>query len=331
MKFLIAGFGSIGRRHLRNLRELGEDDILLYRSHRSTLPDDEIAGLVVETDLRAALDHRPDAVIISNPTALHLDVAIPAAQAGAALLLEKPISHSMERVADLKSAAEAGGGRVLVGFQLRFHPTLRRAAELLAQGAIGQPMAARAHWGEYLPNWHPWEDYRQGYAARSDLGGGVVLTLSHPFDYLRMLLGDVESLSAFTAERGGLGLPVEDTAEIGLRFVSGAVGSVHLDYLQQPATHTLEIIGTAGSLRWNNADGSLNIYQPEAQEWQTEMPPQGFERNCLFLDEMRHFVQVARGAEQPLCTIDDGTRALEIALLALESARDGQRKTLSTG
>jgi predicted dehydrogenase len=159
----------------------------------------------------------------------------------------------------------------------------------------------------------------------------VVLTLSHPFDYLRMLLGDVESLSAFTAERGGLGLPVEDTAEIGLRFVSGAVGSVHLDYLQQPATHTLEIIGTAGSLRWNNADGSLNIYQPEAQEWQTEMPPQGFERNCLFLDEMRHFVQVARGAEQPLCTIDDGTRALEIALLALESARDGQRKTLSTG
>jgi predicted dehydrogenase len=143
MKFLIAGFGSIGRRHLRNLRELGEDDILLYRSHRSTLPDDEIAGLVVETDLRAALDHRPDAVIISNPTALHLDVAIPAAQAGAALLLEKPISHSMERVADLKSAAEAGGGRVLVGFQLRFHPTLRRAAELLAQGAIGEPMAAR--------------------------------------------------------------------------------------------------------------------------------------------------------------------------------------------
>jgi predicted dehydrogenase len=331
MKFLIAGFGSIGRRHLRNLRELGENDIVLYRSNRSTLPDDEIAGLPVETDLRAALSHQPDAVIISNPTALHLDVAIPAAQAGMAILMEKPISHSLDHVEEFRSAVQAGGARVLVGFQLRFHPTLQRAAQLLAEGAVGTPLAARAHWGEYLPNWHPWEDYRQGYAARADLGGGVILTLCHPFDYLRMLLGDVESLSAFTGSISGLDLSVEDTAEIGLRFTSGAVGSVHLDYLQQPPTHTLEIIGSAGTLRWNNADGALSIYQPEDQVWQTEMPPEGFERNWLFLDEMRNFLAVIRGEAQPLCSLEDGIRALEIALLALDSAKTGQHKALQAG
>src|SRR5512142_2715742 len=106
MKYLIAGFGSIGRRHLRNLRALGEEDILLLRSHHSTLPDDEIAGLPVETELRAALSHKPDGVIIANPTALHLDVAIPAAEAGCAILMEKPISHSLERVDDLRKAAQ---------------------------------------------------------------------------------------------------------------------------------------------------------------------------------------------------------------------------------
>jgi predicted dehydrogenase len=324
MKFLIAGFGSIGRRHLRNLRELhalGELDapeIVLYRSHQSTLPDDEIAGLPVETDLSAALAHLPDAVIVSNPTALHLDVAIPALQAGAAVLLEKPISHSLDRVDDLRAAAVSAGDRLLVGFQFRFHPTLRRAAELLSQGAVGQPAAVRAHWGEYLPDWHPWEDYRQGYAARPDLGGGVILTLSHPFDYLRMLLGEVDAVSAYTAT-SGLGLPVEDTAEIALRFSCGAVGSVHLDYLQQPPTHTVEIVGTAGTLRWNNADGSLAVYRPGA-DWQVEQPPEGFDRNWLFLDEMRHFVAVARGEAQPLCTVEDGIRALEIATQALESA-----------
>ncbi len=333
MKFLIAGFGSIGRRHLRNLRELGENDILLYRSNRSTLPEDEIAGLTVETDLRDALSHRPDAVIISNPTALHLDVAIPAAELGCAILMEKPISHSLDRIADLEAAAQRGGARILVGFQFRFHPTLRRAAELLAEGAIGQPLAARAHWGEYLPNWHPWEDYKQGYAARADLGGGVILTLSHPFDYLRWLLGDVESLWAFTSGRGGLELPVEDTAEIGLRFGSGALGSVHLDYLQQPPTHTLEIVGTMGTLRWNNADGSLAVHRAGGQGWQTEMPPEGFDRNWLFLDEMRHFIAVAKGEAQPLCTLEDGRKALEIAVRALESAQnwasqDGLRKAL---
>jgi predicted dehydrogenase len=329
MRFLIAGFGSIGRRHLRNLRTLGEQDILLYRSHRSTLPEEEIAGLPVETDLEAALAHRPDAVIVSNPTALHLDVAIPAARAGCAILLEKPISHSLERVSEFQEAVRQGGAVVLVGFQFRFHPTLRRAARLLADGAIGLPLAARAHWGEYLPGWHPWEDYRQGYAARADLGGGVILTLCHPLDYLRMLLGDISALWAFTTTHGGLDLPVEDTAEIGLQFAGGAVGSVHLDYLQQPATHTLEIVGSAGTMRWNNADGSLAVYRP-GTDWQVEMPPEGFERNWLFLDEMRNFIAAARGETQPACSLEDGIRSLETALCARESALDGLRKTMRT-
>lgn len=333
MKFLIAGFGSIGRRHLRNLLALGERDILLYRSHRSTLPDDEIASFPVETDLKAALAHKPDAVIVSNPTALHLDVAIPAARAGCAILLEKPIAHSLERVDELRDAVQRGGARVLVGFQFRFHPTLSRAARLLAGGAIGRPQAVRAHWGEYLPDWHPWEDFRQGYAARADLGGGVILTLCHPFDYLRMLLGEITALNAFASYGSGLDLPVEETAEVGLRFQSGVVGSVHLNYLQRPPAHHLEIIGSQGTLRWNNADGALSVYRADSggeggSGWQTELPPEGFERNTLFMDEMRNFLAVARGEAQPVCTLEDGIRALEIALLARGSAQDGLRKTL---
>src|SRR5512145_178901 len=106
-KFLIAGLGSIGRRHFRNLIALGETDIILLRSHRATLPDDELAGYPVETNLQEALQkHKPDAVIVANPTALHLDVAIPAAEAGCAILLEKPVSHSLERLAVLQQAAQ---------------------------------------------------------------------------------------------------------------------------------------------------------------------------------------------------------------------------------
>lgn len=327
MKFLIAGFGSIGRRHLRNLRSLGMEDIILLRSHHSTLPDDEITGLPVETTIEAALAHRPDAVIVANPTALHLDVAIPAAEAGCAILMEKPVSHTMERLGELKEAVQRGRARVLVGFQFRFHPTLRRAAGLLASGVLGSPLAARAHWGEYLPAWHPWEDYRQGYAARPDLGGGVILTLSHPFDYLRMLLGEVSALWAMTPSGGGLQLAVEDTAEIGLAFQCGAVGSVHLDYLQQPPTHTLEVVCSAGTLRWNNADGLLSVFRGGGQEWETEAPPDGFERNWLFLEEMRNLIALVRGEAAPACTLEDGIRALEIAVLARQSASDGQRKT----
>ena len=318
MKFLIAGFGSIGRRHLSNLLSLGEKDILVYHTGHSTLPEAQLAGFQVETDLGAALAQRPDAVIVANPTALHLAVAIPAAEAGCHILMEKPVSDSLEGTTELSAALARGGGRLLVGFQFRFHPGLRKAAELLREGAIGRPVFARAHWGEYLPNWHPWEDYRQSYAARPELGGGVVRTLTHPFDYLRWLLGEAEVAGAQVGTLGDLGIPVEDTAEVSLRFAGGTLGSLHLNYVQQPASHTLEIIGTQGTLRWDNADGGLHCFRVSTAAWEHYPVPDGFERNSLFLDEMRHFIDVAGGRAEPVCSLDDGLRVQQLALDAFK-------------
>ena len=323
MKFLIAGLGSIGRRHFRNLLALGERDIILYRTQRSSLPDDELAGFPVETNLQAALAHKPQAVIISNPTSLHLETAIPAAEAGCSILLEKPVSHTLDGLERFELALQHGGGKMLVGFQFRFHPTLRQAAELIRSGSLGKPLSVHAHWGEYLPDWHPWEDFRQGYSARTDLGGGVVLTLSHPLDYLRFVIGEVGAVWAFTSAQG-LGLAVEDTAEIGLRFSSGVIGSLHLDYNQRPPSHYMEITATKGSLRWDNRDGSLDVYDAEKKTREKIMPPAGFERNQLFLDEMSHFLSVLRGESEPLCSWQDGKQALRLALAALQSAGQGR-------
>ncbi len=327
MKFLIAGFGSIGRRHFHNLLALDERDIIFLRSKKSTLPDDELADYILETELEAALAHQPDAVIISNPTALHLDVAIPTAEQGCHLFLEKPISHNLDRIDELQAALKRGGGRVFVGFQFRFHPGLEIIRKIVASNnplptthpSIGRPISVRAHWGEYLPNWHPWEDYRKGYSARQDLGGGVVLTLCHPLDYLRWIFGDVTKLWAFTAQSSDLELTVEDTAEIGLRFKNGMTGTVHLDYCQQPASHRLEIIGAEGTIRWDNADGTVKI--SNGQEWQKYPVPENFERNDLFLSQMKHFVGVVNGIDDPICTLDDGIKALELALAVHESSQ----------
>jgi predicted dehydrogenase len=324
MKILIAGFGSIGRRHLRNLRALGYEDILFYRTRRSTLPDDEIAGLPVETSIQAALAHKPDAVIITNPTALHMDVALPAAEAGCHILMEKPIFHSMERMDEFKAALQHGGGQFASAFQFRFNPGLQKTAELIKAGAFGRVLSARAHWGEYLPAWHPWEDYRASYPARRDLGGGVIMTLCHPLDYLRWLLGEVNELSAFTASNSGLELEVEDTAEINLHFCSGALANVHLDFVQRPATHHLEIIGTEGTLYWDNTDSQVKVFYAADQRWENFQAPAGFERNVMFMDELTHFLAVCQGQTQPLCPLEDGERALQIILAAYRSAQNGQ-------
>ena len=323
VKTLICGFGSIGRRHLNNLRTLGETEFVLLRSHQSTLEEGDLNGIPVETEINSALAHHPDAIIVSNPTALHLGVAIPTAQAGCAILLEKPISHDMQRVNELQLALEENGNRLLVGFQFRFHPVLRKVKELLLKNDIGRITSFRAHWGEYLPGWHPWEDYRQSYSARLELGGGVVNTLSHPLDYLRWFFGNPSEVWALTSSIG-LGLDVEDTAEIGLCYSNGMTGSVHLDYIQQPPEHTFLIIGTDGTITFDNASASAVIHRPGKPEAENILPPAGFERNQLFLDEMRHFQHVVSGKELPACTFDDGIAALKITLAVHQSAGTGQ-------
>ena len=328
MKFVIAGLGSIGRRHLKNLLALDQRDILLYRSNKSTLSDLHSYNFPVETNLEAVLDTKPDAVIISNPTALHLEVAIPAAVAGCNIFMEKPLSNSMERIDLLKRALQTGKGKFFTAFQYRFHPGLKAAVELLQEGTIGRPLSVNAHWGEYLPDWHPWEDYRVGYSARSDLGGGVLLTLCHPIDYLRWMLGEISSVWAFTGRLGDLDLDVEDTAEIGLRFTNGVLGSVHLDFNQRPTSHTIKIVGTEGTLHWNNFDGTVQLYRQNKKQWEKFPPPAGFERNHLFLAEMSHFLSLIQGESAPVCTLEDGVRALEVTLAALRSGSEGVLVTI---
>ena len=331
MRFLICGLGSIGRRHLKNLLALGERDIVLYRTGLSTIGDAELAGLPVEHDLETALERwRPDAALVTNPTGLHLRVAVPAAQAGCHLLIEKPVSDRLEGLDDLRRAIADGGGQILMGFQFRFNQGLIRAKDLIAKGTIGRPLSARAHWGEYLPDWHPWEDYRSSYAARADLGGGAALTLCHPFDYLRWLLGEVISVQGATLRSGTLDLDVEDLAEAILQLDGGCLASVHLDYYQRPAQHWLAIQGSEGTLRWDGRSGDLQWRSATDGDWHDEPAAEGYERNTMFLEEMKHFLAVARGDQQPLCSLDDGVRALEIALAVRRSADEGKRIELRT-
>ncbi len=318
MKYLIAGFGSIGRRHFNNLLGRDENDILFLRSYQSTLDDAALGDYQVETDIESALAHRPDAVIIATPSALHLDLAIPAAEQGCHLLIEKPLSNTLKGVENLALAAEKSGSRILMGFQFRYHPNLIMIKKMIEDGRIGRPLHLRSHWGEYLPGWHPWEDYRKSYAARKDLGGGVLLTLCHNFDYLRWIFGEATVHSALLGYHSGLELDVEDSAEVSLVFEEGLLGSVHLNFTQQPGKHSLEVVGTEGSLAWDYYQNriDLNSLDQDGSLVEECLTAKDFERSQLFVDEMDHFISVVQGKEEPRCSLEDGIKALEICIQA---------------
>jgi predicted dehydrogenase len=340
MRVLFVGLGGIGQRHLRNLQTLLGMDVTIsaYRVRRDspTLTDqlqveagadlEKKYGIEVHARLDNALLERPDAVFVCNPSSHHMAVALKAARVGCNLFIEKPLSHEWVGVRELTDVVEAKDLVALVGYQMRFHPCLRRLRELLAQGAIGRIVAVRVEVGEYLPGWHAYEDYRSMYASRADLGGGVILSQIHELDYVYWLFGLPSRIFALGGHLSALDIDVEDTASILMECnVDGRPIPVHVhqDYIQRPSSRTCQIVGDAGKVLVDFNALSVAFFGAEGEV--VEMSKfEGFERNQLFLDEMSHFLACLERREAPLVTIRDGAQSLRMALAAKESLRTGR-------
>lgn len=345
MRALVVGLGGIGQRHVRNLRALLGPDIEIdaYRVRRRSPVLTERFEVTKGAELEAtygvrsfdnlggALAQRPSMAFICNPSSLHLEVAMAVAEAGCHLFIEKPLSASWDGVDALANLVEQRRLVALVGYQMRFHPCLRQLRALLQQRRIGSVLAVKAEIGEYLPGWHPYEDYRAIYASKRALGGGVVLSQIHEFDYLYWLFGLPRRVFALGGHLSNLEIDVEDVASILMEFVvDGRPVPVHLhqDYLQRPPARTCKVVGDQGTLVADFAALTVEVFDgangpAEAYSFK------GFERNQMFLDEIRHFLACVRGEQQPLVPVRDGAQSLRMALAARESMETGRAVQLA--
>lgn len=317
-KFLFAGCGSIGRRHIRNLKDLIDCEILAYRVRNEDLGVFEKQYAIRSYyDLDEALNQNPDAVFVTNPTSCHLAVALKAAQRGCHLFIEKPISHNLEQVDDFIRLCEHKKLIVLLGYKMRFHKSIRLIKGFIDRGALGKVITARSHYGGYLPDWHPWEDYRRLYSARKELGGGIILDATHELDYLYWLLGDAVEVKSFHGKLSDLEINTEDTAEILLRFKSGAYGSVHMSYAQQPEFRRCEVFGASGTAVWDQYRKTVDFYDAGEKRWQSFPEGDDYDTNGeMFREEIRHFLACLERKETPIHTLYDSKRVLELALAA---------------
>jgi predicted dehydrogenase len=329
-RILLLGCGSIGRRHAQNLRALGVQELIVFDLDIERR--DQLA-LELNAETATTLDEcwqrRPDAVVIALPTALHLPLALEAAQRGCHLLIEKPLADRWQGVEELLAIVEQRDLITLVGCNLRFHPGLRRVQNLLAQKAIGRVVAARIEVGQYLPDWHPREDYRKSYSARRELGGGVILDAIHELDYARWLLGEIASVTCCAEKLSALEIDTEDTAALLLRFNSGAFGEIHLDYIQRAYSRTCQIIGDQGTLHWDYMTGQVRCYSAQDRRWQIYSNPVQWQPNQMYVDEMAHFLNCLAGAEKPAQDLFEAAQVLRLALAAKLAAR--QRRWIDLG
>lgn len=326
---VVAGLGSIGRRHLANARALEPAAHITVWRHRPSDAGEPPAGadrLVVGDD--PAFDQPPTCAIVCGPASTHVAVARRLAGLGAHLLVEKPIAAAPDGVAELIEFCNAHRLTLAVGYNLRFLAPLRVLRDAVTSGRIGRVVSIRAEVGQYLPDWRPGRDYRAGVTASASLGGGALLELSHELDYVRWIAGEVTAVSARTATLGDLALDVEDTAEILLEFESGALGSVHLDLLQRTPSRSCKVVGTDGTLTWDGGTNAVRLFSAASPDWSELHPAAPLDRNEMYLDELRHFLSCVRGAATPAVTGDDGRRVLDIVQAARESSRTRRAMSL---
>lgn len=321
-RFLVIGCGSIGKRHIGNLISLNERDIWAFDIKKDRRQEvKSIFGIEVLDDLTDAWSKHPNVAIITSPTSMHVDLATRAAEQGCNLFIEKPLSNSTDGVAALLDLVKRKNLITLVGCNMRFHPGLMQIKKIIDDNGIGKIVAASIEFGQYLPDWHPWEDYRLGYSARAELGGGIILDAIHELDYARWLLGEIETVGCICGKISNLEIDTEDTAAIILRFANGAVGEIHLDYVQRTYSRTCRIIGDRGTICWDYKTGELSWFNIGSNNRQFYHNPPEWEANSMYLDELRHFLRCLNHLEKPCLDVFEAARVQHLALAAKESSK----------
>jgi predicted dehydrogenase len=327
MKILVIGCGSIGERHIRNLKGLFAGEIIACDTDQKQL---SAIGKKYKTqtctDLERALGKNVDAALICTPPSTHISIAREVVDRGAHVFIEKPLSHSLKGVDELIERARKKNFTILVGYNLRFHPGLALVKKLCGRGEVGRILSARAEVGQYLPDWRPWQDYRRSYTARKKLGGGIILDGSHELDYMRWLLGEVKEVSCFADKLSSLEVDTEDTAEVLLKFKSGAIAGVHLDFIRRDYSRNCELIGEEGSIVWSYPEALVKVYSARNKKWRAIRA--GGNPNETYVREIEHFLRCVWGKENPLIDGKEGKKTLEIALAAKKSAETGKVITL---
>ena len=331
-RIVIVGLGSIGQRHLRLARQLlPSADIRVLRHQRSKNLPEFANGCFSE--LSEAISFAPQLAVIASPASFHLPVAIALARVGAHLLVEKPLSSDLKGVDELIECCQLKHVVLLIGYNLRFFPSLQKYRTLLHNNAIGRILSVRCEIGQYLPRWRPGSDYRHGVSANRALGGGVLLELSHELDYLRWIFGEVDWVTATLSRQSALEIDVEDTAHLTLGFLgaegnNGLIGTVNLDFIRHDTTRLCTAIGELGSLRWNGLNGVVDIFEAGTSNWR-EVYRHQLQRDESYLDEWKHLLACIQLNAAPVISVTDGLQVLRVVEAARTASATGTKTQVS--
>ncbi|WP_323895768.1 Gfo/Idh/MocA family protein [Aeromonas caviae] len=310
-RIAVIGLGNISIRHRHNLKYLYPFASIYAMSASGQVAASEVSDCdVFVYSVEELIQHRIELAIIASPATLHAVHAIPLIKAGIPVLIEKPLAASLADCEAIQAASQEHNTRVAVGYCLRYLPSAMLMKDLLTEQKVGRCYHVQVETGQYLPDWRPNIDYRHSVSARAELGGGVLLELSHEFDYIQWLLGPLQVKYANLSSSEELGLSVEDMADIILGDTTGAIATVHLDFLQRKAHRKCRVIGSEGTLEWDLIHNSVTFSSANGIEIIYCDP--AWDKNQMYLAMIFDFVNLIQGKKNNGASIEEAIQTVTL-------------------
>ena len=328
---LILGAGSVGRRHMRNLQELGcRISALDPRNDRL----EEASETVSIVSSYASLSEigpawqSIDAVVVASPPTVHVGQAVEAIERGKAVLLEKPVCAGLDDALRLLAKQrESPGVPVLLGYTYRWWQPLIDFRRKLNEEAVGKPLHAKFVMSAHLADWHPWERYQDFFMASKNLGGGALLDESHFVDLMLWFFGKPASVWSRVEKLSGLEIDTDDNVDIIAVYDSGLRVYIHLDLFGRPHEKYISVAGEGRTLQWSFDPNRYRYSDEMEQNWHEVN--YSLERNDMFISLAREFVSILDDpATRPSCSVEDGVEVLEVLEACRESTSTGAMVTL---
>jgi predicted dehydrogenase len=334
MKVLFLGLGGIGQRHLRNLLFLVPDASVGAVRHANRTfeigPDlraDPSINIIdkfniqIFADMEEACGWEPDFAVVASPTSAHVNQTTHLVRSGIPVLLEKPISDSFEGLDELSKSIMETATPVMVGYMLRFHPGIQRLLKIVGEAIIGDLTSVHIQLCSYMPAWHPYEKYNEFYAGRKSLGGGAVLTEIHEIDLMHQMFGLPEKLWCVGGKLSPLEMDVEDTvsALFDYRFDDRILPvTLNMSFVQRPIGRTITLFGHNGRIHWDFIREEI-VINDEEKSYRENFRVTQFDRNDMFIREMRHFIDCLQKGKTPIASFQEVVGGHIIALKMKES------------
>lgn len=305
----VIGLGNIATRHRRNLKLLFPEAKLIAMSASGRVPKEPVGDSDhIAESINEIVQSEVQFAIIASPAPFHAQHAIPLIQAGIPVLIEKPVSVTQADAQALIDAEAKYQTPVAVGYCLRYLPSAQKVRQMLQEGVIGTLYNAFIEIGQYLPDWRPAKDYRETVSAKAELGGGVLLELSHELDYAQWILGSLIPRHVILRASEELGLEVEDNADLLMTTMKGAVVNIHLDFLQRKAHRKCRFIGSEGCIEWDLIQNEVVLIT--ARDKQVIYSAPEWDKNKMYLEMVTDFIRKINGQPNQSITLQEAERTV---------------------